>query len=259
MWLLIYAIKVYDQKTTQLLISSHCFMEKTTEIKAPRKPFSILKLFIIIAILCIIVGSVIAFSYYRMIFKPNVQITDSKSEYFYILTGSEYDDVEASLFNKSYIADEKSFEWVAEKKNLKNHIHPGRYKLNDGMNNNELVNLLRSGQQSPVKVTFNNIRTKKELASKISKQIEADSTAILDLLNDGEFLKKYNMTTQNVMIVFIPNTYEYYWNTSSLSMADRLFCLWHYRVICRNNDYRNICYLCSSGTHGCKRLVTWSI
>lgn len=83
------------------------------------------------------------------------------------------------------------------------------------MSNRELVALLRSGKQVPLKVVFNNVRTKEELASVVGNQLEADSSAIMGLLSNETVLGKYGFTTDNCMVMFIPNTYEFYWNTSS--------------------------------------------
>jgi UPF0755 protein len=90
------------------------------------------------------------------------------------------------------------------------------------LNNNELVNLLRSGKQTPIKLTFNNVRTKEQFAGKISTQIEADSLSILQYITDTIFLNKLQLTSDNVACLFIPNTYEFYWNTSVESFVNRM-------------------------------------
>ena len=101
-------------------------------------------------------------------------------------------------------------------------IKPGRYKIDRALNNNELVNLLRSGEQTPVKVTFNNLRTKEQLAAKIGEQIEADSLEILQYITDVLFQKKLDLNDENVSCIFLPNTYEFYWNTSAEEFVNRM-------------------------------------
>ena len=82
--------------------------------------------------------------------------------------------------------------------------------------------MLKSGQQEPVKVVFNNIRLKEQLAGVISKQIEADSLSITKLLSDKEYLSALGLTPENSVSLFIPNTYEFYWNTSAKGFIERM-------------------------------------
>jgi UPF0755 protein len=90
------------------------------------------------------------------------------------------------------------------------------------MSNNELVNLLRSGKQEPVMVIFQNIRSREELAGKISRQIEADSLSILKLLTNADYLKQFGVNPLNSFVLFIPNTYEFYWNTTAEGFIVRM-------------------------------------
>jgi UPF0755 protein len=101
-------------------------------------------------------------------------------------------------------------------------VKPGRYRITDGMSNRELVNMLRAGNQVPIDFTFNNIRTKEQLAGRVGARLEADSVRFLFLLNDAGFLSKYGMSPETVMTLFIPNTYELYWNTSEEQFFDRM-------------------------------------
>ena len=71
-------------------------------------------------------------------------------------------------------------------------------------------------------MVFNNIRTKEQFAGRISNQIETDSLSIINLLNNNSFLEKYELNSQNVMVMFIPNTYELYWNTSAEKLFERM-------------------------------------
>jgi UPF0755 protein len=90
------------------------------------------------------------------------------------------------------------------------------------MSNNELINLLRAGMQEPVKVTFNTVRTKEQLAGKVAKNIEADSLSIITLLNDADFCAKYGFDRYKIITLFLPNTYEFYWNTSAEDFVERM-------------------------------------
>jgi len=91
------------------------------------------------------------------------------------------------------------------------------------MNNNELINMLRSGNQAPVNIVLHNIRTKPELASVVQEKLEADSLAVIRLLNNSSYLEDYGLDTETVRAIFIPNTYEFYWNTSAKQFFERMY------------------------------------
>ena len=167
--------------------------------------------------------SYFAFDLYKKILKINTSFGDDiKEQYINIQSDDDFTDVISLLENKNLLIDVNSFKWVSEKKNYINNIKAGRYFINKNMNNKDLVNLLRSGRQSPVKVTFNNIRTLGEVSSKLSEFLEADSNEIHRSFIDPNFLKKNNFNTNNIISVFIPNTYEFYWNTSAEKLRKRM-------------------------------------
>lgn len=163
------------------------------------------------------------FETFREIYMSNVVLHGQKTSYVCIPTGSTLEDVSNLLYEKNYIVNKRSFEWLAEKMNYRHHVHPGRYKLKNHMSNNSLIKLLRSGEQDPVHLVFNSIRTKDEFAEKIASQIEAKKEAVLDLLNDADFLSKYNFKPATVMAMFIPNTYDIYWNTSAKKFLAKMY------------------------------------
>ena len=109
-----------------------------------------------------------------------------------------FQDVVQILSESGLLVNANSFQWVANRKNYTQNIKAGKYFINGELSNNELVNLLRSGEQIPVRVTFNNLRTKEQLAGKISAQIEADSIAIMNQLTDTTFLLETGLNANNV-------------------------------------------------------------
>src|SRR5690606_6416404 len=86
----------------------------------------------------------------------------------------------------------------------------------------ELINLLRSGKQTPVQVSFHSIRIKESLANTISGQLELDSAHLLNLLKSEETAKKYGFSKETFLTMFLPNTYEFYWNTSAEEFIQRM-------------------------------------
>jgi len=187
-----------------------------------KKGHSFIKAFLVGIIL---IAAIIGFKGYKMyqsINEPNLNLNGEKSVYIYIPTGANYLDVVNILYQNNYIINRSSFEWVAEKKNYPNNVKAGKYKLTANMGNNAIINLLRSGKQTPVKLVFNKIRTKDKFAGIIGRQIEADSVELLKLISNSSFLAKYNKEKETALCLFIPNTYEFFWNTSAKDFIERM-------------------------------------
>jgi UPF0755 protein len=111
---------------------------------------------------------------------------------------------------------------VAGKKNLQAYVNPGRYEILPGMSNNQIVDMLRSGKQKPLNVTFNNIRTTSQLAGVIARQLEADSLSLIGLLKNHGFVGKYGFNAETIHCMFIPNTYQFFWNTTAEGFFERM-------------------------------------
>jgi UPF0755 protein len=170
--------------------------------------------------LLILVSLITAFILYRYIYAPNVRIPQQPVYELYIPTGSSYESVRDSLL--PIILNTRSFQWLAEQKQYPDLVKPGRYVIPDRISNLNLINMLRVGEQVPVSVTFTNIRLTEDLAHIISQQIEADSAEISGLLNDEVFLSQYHLNRYTTLTLFIPNTYEFYWNTSAQQFIERM-------------------------------------
>ncbi|WP_430809284.1 MULTISPECIES: endolytic transglycosylase MltG [unclassified Carboxylicivirga] len=158
--------------------------------------------------------------FYDRIYAPNVTV-DAAQPYFYIPTGADFEDVMVALEDGAYLKDAAAFRWVAQKKNY-TRIKPGRYKLVNNWSNNDLVNLLRAGRQTAVKVTFNNIRTMAELAGEVSDYLECDSLSLLEALSNQDVFRQYGFNEAQAPALFIPNTYELWWNTTPESFIKRM-------------------------------------
>lgn len=178
---------------------------------------------IILAVILILAAGamILGWDYYKKIYHPNVSLQE-KETFLYIPTGARFDDVVRLLNEGGYILNSGSFEWVAEMKKYKDQVKPGRYRIKNGMSNNEIINLLRSGMQEPVNLVFHNVRTPEELAGKVASYIEADSIDIIIMYRDTEVRKKYGFSGDKMFTMFIPNTYEFYWNTSAEEFMERM-------------------------------------
>jgi len=174
-------------------------------------------------------GGITASVFYVRIYQPNVSLNTDKEVFVDIPTGATFVDVLQILSDEGIIINSSSFVWIAERKRYNDFsIKPGRYLLKDKMSNNDLVNLLRSGRQTPINVVFNNIRTKEEFAGKISTQLEMDSIELLEAMLDTAFLNPLNLNAFTVSTLFIPNTYEFYWNTPVESFLSRMLAEHHH-------------------------------
>lgn len=174
------------------------------------------KIFLFLFGFLMLSGIWISFSLYTKILKPNTV----QEGYLYIPTGSNFEDLRVLI--KPFIGHEKSFIWVAKKKNYFDHIKPGKYHIPKDLNNNELINLLRSGSQTPVKLTFRSQDSFQKLAGIVSTQIEADSISLLNAFLDENYIHKSGFTPQSVLGMYIPNTYEFYWNTNAEDFRNRM-------------------------------------
>lgn len=162
------------------------------------------------------------FLLYQIIYKSNVWTDDKESASVYIPSGSSFKDVKAILYKQGLIIHRGNFEWLAKQKAYPSNIKSGHYLLKKGLNNLKLINLLRSGNQTPIKLIFNNIRTKEQFAQRISSQIEADSTSIVNHLNDSTYLASFGLNEYNAMSIFIPNTYQIFWTIKTDDFIKRM-------------------------------------
>lgn len=174
------------------------------------------KLFGSISILLLSFVLIIGINYYSKIYSSNVKQTCD----VFIPTNSTIENLEKIL--TPYLEDVDSFLWVANKKHYSSRIKSGKYTLTAEMNNNELVNFLRSGKQTPVYLSFNNQHLLENLAGRISKQIEPDSITLLRTFKDISFLEKNNFSKETALAMYIPNSYQIYWNTSATSFRKKM-------------------------------------
>lgn len=174
----------------------------------------------LVFILLFIAAAFIAYSYYQKIYQ-SVASVDNNNQYLFVEEGWSRSDLVEHLFKEKIIIDTSSFIWVA---NQKKFLKPkaGKYRLENGMSNNGLVNLFRSGNQEAVQLTFNSIRTFEDLASKVGNQIAADSLELMAAFNSKDIAQQYGFNSTTFLSMFIPNTYELYWHTSAEGFIKRM-------------------------------------
>jgi len=165
----------------------------------------------------------VSFSYYfyQVFYTPNVE-TKGRPTYVLIRKGQSYKAVMDSIDATGVIVDRLSFRFVAKLMKYNQLVKPGRYELKDGYTNRQLVTDLRAGRQSPLKLTFQNIRLRAELARKLSTAIDTRPGQFDSLLSSPAYTKSLGFDTTNIMTMFIPNTYELYWNSSADNLMQRM-------------------------------------
>jgi len=165
------------------------------------------------------VGAFIGFKAYQAFLGPSVT---AQQEYLYIKTGSTYQDVLNTLREQDIVKDVQLFDYAAKAMSYSDAVKPGRFKLTEGMSNRQLIGNLRGGYQEAVKFRFQNIRLIDNFAAILAQNFEADSATFSHLLHSDTLAQSYGFTKESFFSMFIPNTYEIYWNTAPEKVIDRL-------------------------------------
>ena len=175
------------------------------------------------ALLGLLVAAYFAYFVYSAMFKPNTAFNNEEA-YIYITTGANYNEVRSQL--EPLLIDINRFDALAKQKKYVSNIKAGKYAIKKGMNNNDIINSIRSNNL-PVKVAFNNQETLEDLSGRIASQIEADSLSILNSITSEDFLKSNGFELKTALGMYIPNSYEFFWNTSAEQFRDRMLKEYH--------------------------------
>lgn len=167
----------------------------------------------------VVIGGYYGLQFYKVYFAPN---TTGKEKYLYVRTGHTLDDLFQEIRQKDILTDIGTFSQAAAKMDLKGALKPGRYKIAKGMTNRGLINMLKAGNQEPVKLKFQNIRKKENFAGYLAKNLESDSLTFIKLLDSAALIEKYGFNKDNSYTMFIPNTYELYWNTTPSEFFEKM-------------------------------------
>lgn len=176
------------------------------------------KILIAIVLLGLIVFGYFAYYVYSVMFVPNTAFNNTEA-YIYIKSDATYNDVRTDL--EPLLKDIEKFDALAEQKKYTTNIKAGKYRIKKGMTNNDIINSIRS-KNIPIKLSFNNQPSIELLAGRVAKQIEADSLSLLNAMQDQDFLTKNAFTKQTLLGMYLPNSYEFFWNTSADGFRDRM-------------------------------------
>lgn len=174
----------------------------------------------------LIIGSMLvsSFSFYfwQVVYTPNILI-NKEDLVFNIPTGANFKYVQNSLYDLGIVNDLVSFSFLSKLKRYDQSIKPGSYLLQADMSNKDAINMLRSGDQVPIKLTYSNARSLEVLASKIASYLEFDSATMISNLLNSNVASSYGFTKETFMCMFLPNTYEVYITDRPVEVLDRIY------------------------------------
>ena len=176
------------------------------------------KIAAVIVLFGLIGSGIFSYYIYSVMLVPNTNF-NSKEAYIFIATNASFSDVKADL--KPLLKDIESFEVLAKHKKYTNNIKAGRFLISKGMTNNDIINSIRS-RNLPIKISFNNQHSLADLATRISSQIEANTSDLLMVFSDPEFLESNGFTNENALAMYLPNSYEFFWNSSAITFRSRM-------------------------------------
>lgn len=154
---------------------------------------------------------------YMNLFASNTKF-DKEEQYVFVPTGSTYEDVLRII--EPYVKDVNGFKMVAKLRSYDQNVFPGRFLFKKGTGSLGLVSALRHNQ--PLNLAFNNQESLEKLVSRVSSQIEADSLSLMKAVKDSAFMAKNGFNEETVLGMFIPNTYQFKWNTSAEKFRDKM-------------------------------------
>jgi len=162
--------------------------------------------------------------FFQVLYTPNIYIDSDKGTEIpiYIPTGANFEMVMDTLVKKELLHNIMSFRFLAKLLNYTENIRAGRYLIKGDWGNLQTIRVLRTGMQTPVKLTFNNIRSMPELTEKLSKYVQPGQSEIEQILSDRETAEKYGFDTNTFICMFIPNTYEVYWTITAEELIEKM-------------------------------------
>ncbi len=159
---------------------------------------------------------------YQLFYTPNVLVDREEKGVVYIPENATVFQVLDSLQKMNYVEEVVPFMFVSRLLKYHDNVKPGRYVLEPNMTNLAAIRLLRSGNQAPINLTFNNVRLKQELADRLCTYVQADPVAFDSLVNNPAFCAELGFDTTTIVCMFLPNTYQVFWNTNAEALLRRM-------------------------------------
>ena len=158
---------------------------------------------------------------YQMLYSPNFLI-NSKEKFIIINEKTEFNELIKSLERDTIINDILSFSVLSKIMEYQENIKEGAYKVNTNMSNYDMITMLRSGNQTPINITFSYARKMDDLAEKITKKLKMSDDDLVNYLYDN--IEDYNdFNKLDIISIFLPDTYEVYWNISPNKLTEKMY------------------------------------
>ena len=164
--------------------------------------------------------STISVYLYQMFYSPNFLI-NQKDKFLIIEDNMNFNDVRNKLIQDTILNDVLSFSVLSKAMKYNQNIKSGAYKIKSNMSNYSLIKMLRSGNQTPINISFNHARKIEDLAKIITKDLNITNDEFMEFINNKKN-NLYGFNTKNIMAMFLANTYEVYWNISIESLFNKM-------------------------------------
>jgi len=158
------------------------------------------------------------YSYYNTMHRDNTNF-DEDSIFLYINSSDSIVNILDTINKK--IKSPKTFLKAAKRMDYIENVKSGRFRVYKGSGNKEIINSLKFNN-TPITVTFNNQERIQDLAGSISKQISADSLSLLNAFLEKNFLMENGFNNFNLISMYIPNSYEFFWNVKPKIFRDKM-------------------------------------
>ena len=158
---------------------------------------------------------------YQMLYSPNFLI-NAEDKFIIIEENTDFNELIKKLEEDTLISDILSFSFLSKLMEYQENIKIGAYKVKMNMSNYEMITMLRSGNQTPIKLTFSYARKIEDLAEKITTKLKMSKDDLLNYLNEN--INNYSgFKKTDIISIFLPDTYEVYWNISPEKLTNKMY------------------------------------
>ncbi|MBT8274466.1 MAG: endolytic transglycosylase MltG, partial [Bacteroidia bacterium] len=172
-----------------------------------------------VVLIGLVIAAYFAYYVYSAMFVDNTAFEVEEAVIF-VKSDADYDDVRTDLI--PLLKNIKRFDALAARKKYVSNVKPGKFLIKKGMTNNDIINTIRSNN-IPIQLSFNNQNSIQDLAGRISYQIEADSLSLVEAMTSPDYLEQIKFSKSTALGMYLPNSYEFFWNTSAEGFRDRMF------------------------------------
>ena len=148
--------------------------------------------------------------------------TNAETAYIYIDTDDNLDSIRTKALEAGNPKEMLGFDLLADHYKLSDNIHTGRYEVSNTMSMLNFVRNLRTGNQKPLMMIVPSVRTIEDLCGRVTRNIMLDSAYLASALCDSSFCYSVGYNKATFPALFIPNTYEVYWDMSIDDFVQRM-------------------------------------